>query len=71
MKLNSYDEDYCLGYQDGAQDKIEQKMPDYTPPPTQRLSKPDLCYWQGHSDGYNTKDHQVYKKSWDELDHGK
>ena len=67
----SYKEDYCLGYQDGAQDRIAEKIPDYIPPPNQVLSDSDLHYWQGHSDGFNIKDHQIYKKSWDELDHGR
>ena len=66
-----YSEDYCLGYQDGAQDKIDEKIPDYTPAPKQQLCNSDLHYWQGHHDGFHTKDHQIYNKSWDELDHGR
>lgn len=71
MKLNNYNEDYCLGYQDGAQDRIDEKVPGHTPRPEESLCNSDLCYWQGHSDGFNIKDHQIYHKSWDELDHGK
>lgn len=62
-----YQEDYCLGYQDGSQDRLDNAKPPYLPPKTCQMTRQNLVYWQGQHDGYRANNHQLTGKTWKEM----